>query len=144
MSQAECFELTTGHRLKSEGAPMERRMGHHRGDPQRRTVRYSDSGAAGRSRRAEKLDIRAKIQKYMYLWYTSTCFSVFKIAVPSLRPSLLNSRILCPSNKWPQPCRECLAERNVSLRSRVQTINRQALVQRVPQVPHAHANIGMV
>ena len=51
---------------------------------------------------------------------------------------------MCTGDEWPQESRKCLPERNMSLYSRMQPVNRQPPVQRAPQVPHVYADTRVV
>jgi hypothetical protein len=44
----------------------------------------------------------------------------------------------------PQAFRKCRSQRDMSLERRMQPVNRQAPIQYVPQIPHAHSDIGVV
>jgi len=51
---------------------------------------------------------------------------------------------MCTGDERPQESRKCLAERNMSLHSRMHPVNRQVPVQRAPQVPHVYADTRVV
>jgi len=51
---------------------------------------------------------------------------------------------MCTGDEWPQESRKCLAERNMSLDSRMHPVNCQVPDQRAPQVPHVYADTRVV